>query len=130
MSLIRDYWTAMNGNDWQAVADHFLSEDFIGLWPQTGEVIRGRADFVRVNAAFPGQKGWLFEVMAIAGDSSLVASDVRVMNHGIDAQARALTFHDIADGRITRQVEFWPDPYPVPDWRPGLLTVDSDLARF
>ncbi|MDO5706801.1 MAG: hypothetical protein Q4G49_17245 [Paracoccus sp. (in: a-proteobacteria)] len=43
MSLIRDFWTAMNGNDWQAVADAFLADDFIGLWPQSSEVIRALA---------------------------------------------------------------------------------------
>lgn len=130
MTLIRDFWTAMNGNDWQAVADHFLTEDFIGIWPQTGEVFRGREEFVRANASLAGQHGWLFEVIRVVTENDRAASDVRVMQRDLKIVARAASFHDIRDGRITKQVEFWSYPNSIPEWRGGMLPIDHDLAKF
>lgn len=130
MSLIRDFWTAMNGNDWAAVAEHFLTEDFVGLMPQSGEVINGRKEFVRLNSAFPGQKSWLFEVMHVVTEGVQAASDVRVINYELGVHARVATFHDLRDGQIARQTELWPEPYPVPDWRVGMLLLDPNNARF
>ena len=130
MTLIRDYWTAMNGNDWQAVADHFLTEDYLCLWPQTNEVIRGRAEFVRVNQGLVGQDGWLFEVIRIVTDGDRAASDVRILNRDEGIIARAASFHDIRDGRIAKQTEFWSYPNSIPDWRRDVIARDPDLARF
>ncbi|TRW97271.1 nuclear transport factor 2 family protein [Paracoccus sp. M683] len=130
MSLIRDFWTAMNGNDWAAVADHFLTEDFLGIMPQSAELIRGRADFIRLNSAFPGQKSWLFEVISVVTEADHAASDVRVINHELGIAVRVISFHQLRDDRIARQTEFWPEPYPVPDWRKGMLATDPDLSKF
>lgn len=130
MSLIRDFWTAMNGNEWAAVAGHFLTEDFIGIWPQTGEVFRGRDAFVAANASLAGQHGWLFEVMRVVTEGDRAASDVRVMQRDLKIIARAASFHDIRDGQICKQVEFWSYPNGIPEWRRGVLESDPDQARF
>lgn len=123
-ALIRDFWAAMNGNDWRAVAARFLADDFEGLWPQSSEVIAGRDAFARVNGAFPGQGGWRFQIVSLLADGDRAVSDVRVTQDELAVIARAITFHDLRDGQIRRQTEFWPDAYPVPDWRAGLLIVD------
>lgn len=128
--VIFDYWDAMNSNDWQSVADIYLAADFICLWPQSSEVLSGRDDFVRVNSAFPGQGGWRFEIISVTADAAKAASDVRVTNCDLAITVRVITFHEIVDGQIAKQTEFWPDPYLVPDWRKGMLAVDPDMAQF
>lgn len=130
VDLVRDFWTAMNGNDWRGVAQRFLSDDFRGLWPQSAEVIAGRDEFAAVNGAFPGQGGWRFQIVSLLGDGPQVVSDVRVTQPDLPMVARVITFHQVQDGLIRQQTEFWPDPYPVPDWRAGLLRIDPDLAAF
>lgn len=127
-ATVRAFWEAMNGNDWAGVAARFLAPGFTAIWPQSGEVIEGAADFAKVNAAFPGQGGWRFEVIEVVEQGDRAVSDVRVTNGG--TVARVVTFHEVADGRIRAQREFWPDAYPVPDWRLGLLRVDPDRAAF
>lgn len=126
--LIRDFWRDMNGNDWRAVAARYLADDFEGFWPQSAEVIGGRDDFARVNGAFPGQGGWRFRIVSLLADGERAVSDTGVTQKDLAITARAITFHEIAGGRIRRQTEFWPDPYPVPDWRAGLLAVDPSRA--
>lgn len=128
--LIREFWASMNGNDWRAVAARFLAEDFEGLWPQSSEVIAGRDAFAQVNGAFPGQGGWRFQIVSLLADGGRAVSDTRVTQPDLGFVARAITFHDITDGLIRRQTEFWPDAYPVPDWRAGLLIVDPSRASL
>lgn len=128
--LIRDFWAAMNGNDWRAVAARFLADDFEGLWPQSSEVVAGPDAFARVNGAFPGQGGWRFQIVSLLVDGDRAVSDTRVTQAELGFVARAITFHDIADGLIRRQTEFWPDAYPVPDWRVGLLILDPSRASL
>lgn len=127
-TLVKDFWMAMNGNDWRAVAGRFLAHDFVGLWPQSSEVIDGPEDFIRVNGAFPGQGGWRFEIISLTSEDIRVVSDTRVSHAGLGITARAITFHQISEGKIRQQNEFWPDTYPVPEWRQGLLRIDPDAA--
>lgn len=127
---VRDFWQDMNGNDWRTVAARHLADEFEGFWPQTSEVIGGRDDFARVNGAFPGQGGWRFRVVSLLVDGNRVVSDTRVTQDDLSITARAITFHEIEDGLIRRQTEFWPDANPVPAWRAGLLTVDPSRARL
>ena len=128
--LVRAYWLAMQGNDWAAVADRFLSPDYIGLWPQSGEVVSGRDAFARVNGAFPGQGGWAFDLCDLLADGDRIVTDTRVTQPDLGLVARAITFHRVAGGLIAEQREFWPDAYPVPDWRAVMLPVDPVRAPF
>ena len=129
--IVAAYWQAMNGNDWAAVAARFLAPDFTCIWPQSAEIICGRDDFVRVNAGFPGQGGWRFEIVSMIADGDRCASDCRITQPDLEITARAVTFHEIGSaGLIQRQTEFWPDPFPVPEWRRGLLATDPERARF
>lgn len=130
MQLVRDYWQAMNGNDWGAVAQRFLAPDYRCVWPQSAEVILGRDGFARVNGAFPGQGGWRFQVIALTGDDDSIASDTRITQPDLGITARAVTFHQVANGLIVQQTEFWPEPYDVPEWRKGMTRVDPAQARF
>ncbi|MBC9245609.1 nuclear transport factor 2 family protein [Paracoccus sp. 11-3] len=128
--LVREFWHAMNGNDWTAVAIRFLSEDFTSHWPQTEEVIEGPAQFAQVNGAFPGQGGWRFQVISLVAQEDQIVTDTRIVQDALAIVARAITFHHVRNGLIHHQTEFWPDPYPVPEWRRGMLKTDTKQAFF
>ncbi|MFI0395446.1 nuclear transport factor 2 family protein [Paracoccus jiaweipingae] len=128
MQIIRDYWQAMNGNDWAAVAARFLAPDYRCIWPQTAEIITGRDGFAAVNGAFPGQGGWRFQMLALTGSGDQAASDTRITHPELGITARAVSFHQIRDGLIAQQTEFWPEPYDAPAWRKGLTRIDPALA--
>jgi ketosteroid isomerase-like protein len=118
IEMIREFFRRMNSNDF-AYAAELLSEDFVLEWPQSAERIRGRVNFVAVNAEYPAQGPWCFTINRLVGNESEVVSDVSVTDGAI--HARAITFHTLQAGLICRQVEFWPEDYPAPTNRHHLV---------
>lgn len=128
--IVRGFWDAMRSNDFKKAAHDWLSPDFICLWPQTGEVIYGPAKYAEVNDAFPGGGEWQFEEVSLLVDGDRVVTDIRISNEPLEVAIHAITFHETGQNLILRQTEYWPDAYPVPGWRQGLLTVDRKLAQW
>jgi ketosteroid isomerase-like protein len=113
-AIVERYWAAMQTNDWRA-ASEFLHEGYVLDWPQSGERIRGRENFVAVNANYPAAGRWHFTINRVVAGEGGVVSDVGVTDGAI--VARAITFSTIRDGKIIHQTEFWPDPTKPHAWR-------------
>ena len=96
-------------------ASTWLDPDFEYYMPQSGEHLSGRTAFAEVNAAYPTDGTWTFAIRSVVADGSEAVSDVAVSDG--TQHARAVTFHTVRNGLILRQIEYWPDPYPAPDWR-------------
>ncbi|MEO0930783.1 MAG: nuclear transport factor 2 family protein [Pseudomonadota bacterium] len=118
--VVNAFWNAMATNDF-AAASQWLSIDFTGFWPQSNELISGRANFAAVNTAYPANGRWHFDIKSIVADGDTVVTDVAITDGLV--RARAITFHTIKDGLITHQREYWPDDYPAPAWRAQWVTV-------
>ena len=112
--IVEKFWGAMQSNDFKA-AGEFLHDDYMLEWPQSGERIRGRENFVAINANYPAHGRWEFKIQRILAEGDQVASDVGVTDGTI--VGRAITFSTIRDGKIIDQIEFWPDPFEPPAWR-------------
>ncbi|MEL7098808.1 MAG: nuclear transport factor 2 family protein [Pseudomonadota bacterium] len=119
-AVVEGFWDTMADNDF-AAASFCLTEDFEGYWPQSRELIRGRAAFSAVNTAYPAAGPWLFDVQNIVADANMVATNVAITDG--DIEARAVTFHWVRGVLIHRQLEYWPDPYPAPAWRAGYVQI-------
>lgn len=117
--IVEKYWELMNSNDFSKAAAETFGDDFVLEWPQSGERIRGRENFARVNSEYPAHGPWRFTVNRIVGDDCEAVSDVSVTDGVLNV--RAITFSTVKDGRIVRQVEFWPDPYPAQENRKHLV---------
>ena len=116
--IVQEFFARMNSNDFRAAAD-LLGDDFVLEWPQSQERIRGRENFIAVNAEYPAYGRWSFTINRIVGDDTEVASDVSITD-GVQT-ARAITFSTVRAGKIVHQVEFWPEPYPAPANRAHLV---------
>jgi len=112
--VVEEFWSAMQTNDFNS-AGEFLHEDYVLEWPQSGERIHGRANFVALNEHYPAHGRWEFTIHRILAEGNQVVSDVGVTDGTLSA--RAITFSTVRDGKITHQVEFWPDPFEPPAWR-------------
>jgi ketosteroid isomerase-like protein len=112
--IVAKFWATMQTNEFQTVAE-LLHDDYILEWPQSGERVRGRANFVAINENYPAQGRWEFTIHRILSDGDQVVSDVGVTDGVI--QARVITFSTIRDGKIIHQIEFWPDPFEPAAWR-------------
>ena len=108
---VREFWRLMASNDFASVAA-VLAPGFVLEWPQSNERLRGAERFARMNAEYPAHGRWVFTVHRIVGGATEAVSDVSVSD-GVQS-ARALSFFDVADGKIERIVEFWPEPYAAP----------------
>lgn len=120
--IVAQFWLAMNTNDFFAAAE-WLHDDFVLDWPQTGERIRGRGNFVIINATYPANGSWRFDILQMVEDGDTAVTIVDVTDGVI--QARAVTFSTVRDGRIIHQLEYWPDPAPPPEWRSAWVELLS-----
>ena len=113
--VVEQFWAAMQANDWLA-AGALLHDEYVLDWPQSGERVRGRENFVAVNANYPAGGRWSFTIHRLLADELQVATEVSVTD-GASANGRALTFSTIRDGKIIHQTEYWPDPFEPAEWR-------------
>lgn len=112
--VVEQFWVAMQSNDFKAVGE-FLHEEYMLEWPQSGERVRGRENFVAINENYPAHGRWECTVHRILAEGDEVVSDVDVTDGVI--HGRVITFSTIRDGKIVHQTEFWPDPFEPADWR-------------
>ena len=106
--LAHEFWRLMATNEFSSVAA-VLAPEFVLEWPQSKERIRGAQNFARMNQEYPAHGPWQFTVNRIVSGESEAVSDVTVTD-GVQT-GRAISFFSAASGRITRIVEFWPEPY-------------------
>jgi ketosteroid isomerase-like protein len=112
--LLEKFWGTMETNDFFAAAQ-LLHDDFVLEWPQSSERILGRDNFAAINTNYPAEGKWHFTINHILAEGDMVVTDVTVTDgKRID---RAITLSTILDGKIWRQVEFWPEPFETPIWR-------------
>ena len=104
----------MQSNDFRA-AGGFLHAEYVLEWPQSGERVRGRQNFVAINQNYPAHGRWEFTIHRILADGDEVVSDIDVTDGVIGG--RVITFSRIQDGKIVHQTEFWPDPFEPAGWR-------------
>ena len=107
VEVAREFWRLMGTNDFPSVAA-VLAQDFLLEWPQTRERIRGGERFARMNQEYPAHGPWRFTINRLVGGQSEAVSDVTVSD-GLRTD-RAITFFTVANGKVTRIVEFWPEP--------------------
>jgi ketosteroid isomerase-like protein len=110
IEIAREFWRLMATNDFDSV-DAVLAPDFVLEWPQSNERIRGARNFARMNSEYPAHGPWKFTIYRIVGGDSEAVSDVGVTD-GVQV-GRAISFFTVAQGRVTRIVEFWPEPFPA-----------------
>ncbi|AKB03528.1 TPA: nuclear transport factor 2 family protein [Vibrio cholerae] len=116
----------MKTNDF-AKASEWLSLDFEGFWPQSGELILGRENFVAINAHYPANGHWLFDIHSVVCEGDSVVTDVSITD-GVQ-KARAITFHTVENGLIIKQKEFWPDEMLPQEWRAQWVEIVSNQPR-
>jgi hypothetical protein len=117
-AVVQEFWRLMASNNFASVAS-VLGPEFVLEWPQSNERIRGAERFVAMNSEYPAHGPWQFTVNRLVGSESEVVTDVSITD-GVQ-RARAISFFTVIAGRITRLVEFWPEPYAAPANRAHLV---------
>jgi ketosteroid isomerase-like protein len=116
--LVLEFWRLMATNDFASTAA-VLADDFVLEWPQSKERIRGAENFARMNSEYPAHERWTFEIHRLVADEHHAVTDVSVTD-GVQ-RARAISFFTAVNGKISRLVEYWPEPFQAPVHRSHLV---------
>ncbi len=112
--VVQQFWEAMQDNDFRRAAE-YLHDEYVLEWPQSGERIRGRANFVAVNENYPAAGRWNFTIHRLIAEGDDVATEITVTDGAVTG--RAITFSTMRNGKIVHQTEYWPDPFEPAAWR-------------
>ncbi|MDR5904767.1 nuclear transport factor 2 family protein [Franzmannia qiaohouensis] len=116
--VVREFWQLMASNDFYSVVA-VLAPDFVLEWPQSNERIRGGERFAQMNAEYPAHGRWQFTTNRFVEGDDDVVTEVAITD-GVQS-ATAISFFTVEKGKITRLVEYWPEPYSAPAGRAHLI---------
>jgi ketosteroid isomerase-like protein len=116
-NTVREFWRLMATNDFASVKQ-VLDNGFVLEWPQSNELIRGPEKFARMNSEYPAQGSWRFTIKRLVASATDVVTHVAITD-GSQA-AEAISFFQVAGGKVTRLVEHWPESYAPPSNRAHL----------
>lgn len=116
---LRELYSSGDPQELARSVTEMASDDLVQEWPQSGERIRGLRNVIAVNDHYEGATGsapritlrrltapgeaWVAEGTIDYGDGTPV-SIVSILETG-------------ADGKITRQTDYFANPFEAPDWR-------------
>jgi ketosteroid isomerase-like protein len=110
-AVVREFWRLMATNDFHSVKA-VLAPEFVLEWPQSNERIRGAENFARMNTEYPATGRWQFRLNRLVASAAEVVTQVSVTDG--TQSAEPVSFFSVAGGKITRLVEYWPEPYAPP----------------
>jgi hypothetical protein len=93
-----------------------LAEDVVRQWPQSGELIRGRARIAEVESHFVGLR--LAVGRRHACRNTLVVEWSN--DYGDGRVYRNVSIAELRDGEAVRVTDYWGEPFTAPEWRQAL----------
>ncbi len=111
-----------SSGDVQALArriPEMASEDLIQEWPQSGERIRGRDNIVAVNEHYEDATGTAPKLTLrriVKPGQAWVAEGTIDYGDGTPVSVVSILETD-ADGKITRETDYFANPFEAPEWR-------------
>jgi hypothetical protein len=93
-----------------------LADDAVRQWPQSEELVEGRARIAEVESHFEGLHLGVGRRHQL-GDTVVVEWST---DYGDGRIYRNVSIAEIADGKAVRVTDYWGQPYERPSWRQGL----------
>jgi hypothetical protein len=90
-----------------------LAENAVRQWPQSGELIRGRARIAEVESHFVGLRLGVGRRHA-CGDSLVVEWST---DYGDGRVYRNVSIAELVEGQAVRVTDYWGEPFTPPEWR-------------
>ncbi len=112
--LAEQMWMSLEANDWDGLIALY-GEGAELVWPQTGEVIRGKDNCLSVLTNYPGgmPTGTLRRIQA-SGDLATVELTVNYPDGSTWLQCTVL---EVRDGKIAKETDYWAPEMEAPEWR-------------
>jgi hypothetical protein len=110
--IVKRLWALFDKRKFSDVKS-LLSENFVCVWPQSGEIIRGADNFIAINENYPGK--WTISCKRIIGKEDILVSEVELECDG--KIFYAVSFFEFQNSRISKLTEYWGEPYDAQKWR-------------
>jgi hypothetical protein len=145
--VVEQYARALADEDLDA-QDALMHDDYVGRYPQSGEIIRGPAIRRTVAERYPGAEGgrlpvttesiagrddefvtgpsWNLIHLAGSGDDFTLAGTIAYPNGEVWHVVAMLT---LRDGKIWREINYYAPPFERPEWRAALTSLDAEPAQ-
>jgi len=134
-AIVERYAEGLAAND-PAVLRECLHPDYVGRYPQSGEVIRGPANLLAISQNFPGQEqgrlstsvanirgrddefittpSWSIVHLTGSGDEFTLTGTINYPNGETWHSVVLIT---VRDGKIWRETDYFGAPFEAPPWR-------------
>ena len=140
-AVVERFTEALAANDFDA-QDALLHDDYVGRYPQSGEIIRGRENRRKIMENYPGtERGITASSDRIVGsDDEFVTGPSWNINHlsgsgddmsftGRITYPNGETWHTalfltMRDGKIWREVAYFGPAFDPPAWRASLVELE------
>ena len=118
----------IEGSDYETRVERLLGAplaiDAVRRWPQSGEVLRGKAlisALSEIESHFPNHKLGVTR-RQVCGDVIVVEWDT---DYGDGRVYRNVTIGELDEGAVVRVTDYSGEPSPPPDWRQGLTDMED-----
>lgn len=115
--VVEKYVDAMAQNDYDAI-DSLVSDDIVEEYPQSGEIIRGRANQKAIMDNYPGRRENEFKasrpVIAGSGDEFTASGPLTYPN---GETWHVVSLISVRNGKIAKLTTYFAQPFEAPAWR-------------
>jgi len=141
-AVVERFTEALAANDFDA-QDALLHDDYVGRYPQSGEVIRGRENRRKIMENYPGTQGGItassyrilgsddefvtgpsFNLMHLSGSGDEMSLMGSITYPNGETWQTAL-FITMREGKIWREVAYFGPPFDPPAWRAPFVEIEQ-----
>lgn len=131
--VLQRWSKAMAANDFDAAAA-LLAPEYVGEWPQSGEILRGRDNVRAILGSYPGgivqgeaeakiigtDERWVmtpsFSLVRLEGSGEVYTTVVRVQ-YPDGSTWHVVSINEVRDGLIRKATTFFAPEFEPPEWR-------------
>ena len=116
---LRDLYSSGDPQEMARQVSELGSDDMVQEWPQSGERLRGRDNIVAVNQQYEGATGTAPKMtlrrIVKPGQAWIVEGTI---DYGDGTPVSLVSILEAdSDGRITRETDYFANPFEAPEWR-------------
>jgi hypothetical protein len=112
-TAIDRHWAASAAGD-QNAEHEIYHADAVCEYPQSGEVIRGRANLQALRSHHPGGPSG-FEVRRITGEGNFWVTEYVIVYEG--KRVHTVSIMEFREGKVAHETQYFADPFDAPAWR-------------
>jgi limonene-1,2-epoxide hydrolase len=113
--LIDRYWRAASAQDFDDLHQIF-ADDVTVEWPQSGEHFKGKEACINIFVNYPGGSPRMDGINRVTGEGSVWVAEGQ-MTYPDQSKYMIVGIFEVHDGKIVHEVDYFTQPFPVPEWR-------------